>query len=106
MLTEHSARQVGGFDLLRQGMVMSAFEAPFLREWNNHQQLAFQGRKDCQPFPFYNGKGPLPSKDDGNGQAADGSDDPWEEGQAIEEAPKSLQHPWTFGAAFVFAGRG
>ena len=65
---------------------MNHFETPFLRDWNAHQQLAYQGRADGRLFPFYNG--------------AQGREEDSEEGQL----PKPLPHPWTFGAVFAFAG--
>lgn len=78
---------------------MAAFEGPFLREWQAHQQVVFQNKPGLKTFSFYNGKGPL--EVDG---AQPPIDDPWEEGEESEAVPKSLQHPWTFGAAFAYAG--
>jgi len=91
----------GGFDLLAQGTEMSAFEQPFLRDWVSHQELAFQGKVEGRPFPFYRGKGPHKAS------MQQQEEDAWaEEEGAVEESaqPAPLPHPWTFGAAFVFAG--
>jgi hypothetical protein len=70
---------------------MSAFETPFLKDWNSHQSLVFGGQGRI--FPFYKGG---PPKDD--------MADDEEEGQMSSYKPTSLQHPWTFGAAFAFKG--
>lgn len=66
---------------------MAAFEAPFLREWRSHQGMIFSGAREGQPFHYY--KGAPPKSED----------------QGSRPPPtKPLPHPWTFGAAFAFAG--
>lgn len=83
----------GGFDLLAQGLEMSSFETPFLKDWNGHQALVFGGQG--RMFPFYLGG---PPKEEDVGQ------DDEEEGQMSSYRATSMQHPWTFGAAFSFKG--
>lgn len=78
--------QEGGFDLLSQGIEMAAFETPFLREWRSHQGMIFSGAREGQPFQFYKGAPPKTTEADARSQL------------------KPLPHPWTFGAAFMFAG--
>jgi hypothetical protein len=101
--------QAGGFDLLAQSLEMAAVEVPFLKDWNSHQQLAYQAKSDRPTFPFYNHRGPLCVSSRENGiSAMQEEEDEDEEGQVTKSSSNTpaqpLPHPWTFGAAFIFAG--
>lgn len=74
---------------------MTAFEAPLLKEWTSHLVAVYKpGDASGRVFPFYN---QVVAKSKSELSAENGSD-------KNHETLLPLCNPWTFGAAFAYAG--